>query len=43
VEHGQKTLEDWHAEYAAGTVRTGPERYGRVEEYDPVLKAHCRL
>lgn len=22
---------------------TSGERYGRVEDYDPVLRAHCRL
>ena len=42
VLNGRFSVEEARAR-AAGKVALGGERYGSVGEYDPVLRAHCRL
>jgi hypothetical protein len=40
---GEESLGERRAEDAAPAGRTDGEFYSEVEDYDPVLKSHCRL
>jgi hypothetical protein len=40
---GEKSLEERRAEDVVVTGGDGEEFYSGFEEYDPVLKSHCRL
>ena len=42
VLNGRSSVEDAQARAAQRVVRRG-NSYGCVEQYDPVLRAHCRL
>jgi hypothetical protein len=39
---GEKSLEERRAEDAVRAGRTEGEFYSELEDYDPVLKSHCR-
>jgi hypothetical protein len=39
---GEKSLEERRAEDAVVTDREGEDFYSGIEEYDPVLRSHCR-
>jgi hypothetical protein len=43
VTAGERSVEEALARDAIGLVKAEDERYRRVEEYDPVLRSHCRL
>jgi hypothetical protein len=40
---GEKTVDERLKEDAVGRVVVGDEYYETVEDYDPVLRAHCRV
>jgi hypothetical protein len=40
---GEKSLDERRAEDAVRAGRTDGESYSGLEDYDPVLKSHCRL
>ena len=43
VLEGEKTVEQRLRDDAVRAETTGDEYYPGVEDYDPVLRAHCRL
>ena len=43
VMSGERSVEEQRANDAIRTVRLRDRYYRRVEEYDPVLRSHCRL
>jgi hypothetical protein len=43
VTTGEKTVGAQLSGDAAGRITPGDEVYESVEDYDPVLRAHCRL